>query len=329
MPADTNWAAIDVRDDPRLVVGHRPRPKHLEAERVELHEDTFAALREIATSAAELLRSTAARPYQPFAELDPGEEHFELELRPASSGAPDSRVGEPDGGAPDGGGPDGAELLHLLRIADDLPTVDARDLTARANLFYALCWPSPAGGTAFVKKTDPARVLRHARSFQFSGALRRVDNPDLILSDSVDFVIHEGTAGILAPTPFRQLFADVDVALSEVPAYVDAVRAALAGTVPLSGPAAEALSRVVSRRTSYAARLRRLSGRLGEIGLTREALVAAAARHLDDPSVLLSESGELVFDDRGVPTFLDLAEGRLFEDDFSGEHRRADRYSTR
>jgi hypothetical protein len=326
VPADTNWVAIEVGDDPRLVVGHRPRPKHLEAERVELHEDTFAVLREIATGAAEALRSTAARPYQPFAELDAGEEHFELDLRPAPARTPGRGGAEPDGGGVE---PDGAELLHLLRICDDLPTVDARDLTERANLFYALCWPSPAGGTAFVKKTDPARVLRHARSFQFSGALRRVANPDLILSDSVDFVIHEGRAGILAPTPFRQLFADVDVALAEVPAYVDAVRAALAGAVPLSGGAAEALSRVVSRRTSYAARLRRLSVRLGEIELTREALVAAAARHLEDPSLLLSESGELVFDDPDVATFLDLAEGRLFEDDFSGEHRRADRYSTR
>lgn len=309
---DIRWAGIGLTGDPRLIVGRRPRAKHLQADRVELHQDTFPVLREIAHEALGALDRSTSRSYEPYAELEIGEEHFELDI-----------AGDETADAPV------ADLTHLIRIADDLPSVDARNLAEQNNLFYAICWPSSAGATGFVTKTDPARAVRHGRFFQYRDALRAVDTPDLILTDSADFIIHDGVAGILKPTPFRLLFADVDVALRDVPNYVAAAKLALAKTVPMTDSSAAALEAVVSRRTSYASRLRRLSGRLAGLELSVASVAAAAARHLDDPARLLNGDGQLDFGEDEVAVVLDLLEGRLFEDDFSGEHRRADRYSTR
>lgn len=314
MAADISWSDIQLAEDPRLLIGSRSRPRHLDAARVELHVDTFQTLRSIASSALATLSSTVGRDYEPFAELEEGEEHFVADVNTPEPGDDDSAT---------------ADILHLLRAVDDLSTLDARNLVDQRSLFYALCWPAPGGGTAFVKKTDPARAVRNSRSFIFRDALRRTDNPNMILSDSTDFVVCNGTAGILRPTPFRQLFSDIDVALSEVPRYVSAVRLALRGSIPLSDDATETLERVVAQRPSFALRLRRLSVRLTEIQLTRETLLEAATRHLDDAGALINDSGELEFDQASVAVFLDLAEGRLFEDDFSGQHRRADRFSSR
>lgn len=309
---DINWTGIDLSGDPRLIVGRRPRPKHLEAERVDVHQDAHPALREIAETAVQELADTQQRVYEPFAELEIGEEHFELQVGVGAAGA------------------DGAELPRLISVVDELTSVDARDLKEQQNLFYALCWTSSAGVTGFVRQTDPVRVLRHGRRFfQYQDALRSVEAPDFALDGFVDFVFHAGTVGILRPTPFRNLFADVDVALSGVPTYIANARAALASTAPITDSSAAALQSVVSRRVTFASRLRRLADRLAEVPITADAMLAAAARHIDDPSLVIDSSGQLEFDEDHVGVVLDLLEGRLFEDDFSGQHRRADRFSSR
>ncbi len=310
---DITWAQIDLSGDPRLVVGRRPKPKHLEANRVDVHQDAHHDLRQIAEAALQKLAATPRRTYEPFAELEIDEEHFEAQLG--------SDRGDVEGDA---------ELPRLIEIADELEPADARDLHDASNLFYALCWPTSAGMIGFVKQSDPVRILRSGRRFfQYQDALRSVQTPDFALEASIDFVVHAGTVAILRPTPFRNLFTDVDVALTSVPAYVADTRAALAATAPLTTSSAAALQAVVSRRVTYASRLKRLAERLSETPVTAESIRAAAARHLDDPSVVIDDSGRLTFDEEHVSDLLDLLEGRLFEDDFSGQRRRADRFSTR
>lgn len=119
---DFSWTDIDLSGDPRLVVGRRSRPKRLEAERVDLHEDTFPVLREIAGAALGSLDGTTPRPYEPFAELEIGEEHFELDV------GGDTTSAEPP-----------ADLARIVQIVDDLESVDARSLSEQNNLFYAIC----------------------------------------------------------------------------------------------------------------------------------------------------------------------------------------------
>ncbi|MEY2848467.1 MAG: hypothetical protein RI885_1132 [Actinomycetota bacterium] len=51
--------------------------------------------------------------------------------------------------------------------------------------------------------------------------------------------------------------------------------------------------------------------------------------HGEDPSTLLNSANEFDFGEDAVGSFLDVCEGRWFEDDFTGEKRRADRLSRR
>lgn len=74
--------------------------------------------------------------------------------------------------------------------------------------------------------------------------------------------------------------------------------------------------------------MRRLSQRLAHVPLTIDLVRAAAARHMEDPD-LLNADGHFEFGEDEVAVGLDLLDGRLFEDDFSEEHRRSDRYSSR
>jgi len=306
---DFTWSAVRLAGEPRLVVGRRPRPRELDGVRVDLHEDTFNDLRSITQYAISTLFETVARPYEPFAELEEGEEHFEITI--------DSTAGEE------------ASLIRLTSLIDDLDTEDAREIKNHANILYGICWPDSTPPVAAIKKVDPARAVHHARSFRYSGTLRRVENPDLILSDTVDFVFAGARVGILRPVPFRNLLADTQMAVVNVPQYVNSVAGALASTLPITASAQSTLRTVATKRVSYARRLQQLEARLASLSITRPQVEAACLAHLGDKDALLDAQGQLTFDEANVALALDLLEGRLFEDDFSGEPRRADRWSRR
>jgi hypothetical protein len=51
--------------------------------------------------------------------------------------------------------------------------------------------------------------------------------------------------------------------------------------------------------------------------------------HDIDPNRLVASDDSFSFGEDEVSTFLDALEGRYFEDDWTGEPRRADRFSTR
>jgi hypothetical protein len=306
---DFAWSQVKPAGDPRLLIGRRRRPNGLDGVRVDLHVDTFQDLTQIAEEAIGRLSTTTARTFEAFAAIEGGEEHFDLVLDSSAEAAPD--------------------LVRLTRMIDDLDVVSAAKIQERPNLFYALCWPEAVQPIAAVKKIDPARAIQHARSFVFRDTLRRVENPDLILSDSVDFVIAGDRVGIARPTPFRELLADTSVAVDQVPQNVASVGALLAGELPMTSDSQVALVAAAQRRVSFARRLDLLRLRLAEVPISRAAVEAASARHLGDAKALVDANGNLSFTEDNVGLALDLLEGRLFEDDFSGEARRADRWSKR
>ncbi len=308
--AEFAWSKVEVVGDPRLLIGRRPRPHQLSGVRIDLHQDTFGVLAEIARTALDGLASSQARPYEPFAALEDGEEHFELRVDQVQ-----------------GVGGDSAHLFGLLDIVDDLEVEDPRELSDRSNAFYALCWPDAPTPLSVIKKIDPARAVRHGRFFQYRDTLRRMENPDLILADSVDFAIAGDRAGVLRSAPFRQLLSDTQVALEQVPTYVESISESLEPQVPMSNDSRTVLTAKATARVSYAQRLGRLVDRLQRVAPTRAQIEQACQRHLGDPHALLDDKGRLEITESTVPLALDLLEGRLFEDDFSGEHRRADRWS--
>jgi hypothetical protein len=115
-----------------------------------------------------------------------------------------------------------------------------------------------------------------------------------------------------------------------VPKYVSALTKVLQTTVPLSASAGAAVQSEALRLVSLARRLRVLPTRLAAIPDLNATLLRKSMRsHGVDPKFIIDRHGQLVFGVEHVGLFLDVAEGLYFEDDLTGEERRADRYSRR
>lgn len=343
-PETSAWSATRLDGDPRLILGWRRYGTRIAAARVDLHEDTFDTLTELCKKSLISLDAASSRTYEPYAQIEFGEEYFAIQVdelptkkRPrrqrsdsttesANASASDMEVVEVSSKV----AVIKADLLHILENVDNLEAMDAGNISTHNFNFYAICWKSDAGTTSFVRKSNPRKMLSHGnRYFQYGDTLKRVSQPDLVLDDWIDIVIHNDIVAVRAPEAFKVLMADVGVVLQDVPEYVDSVSSALLETVPLSPASQDALRRVAGRRTSLASRLHVLQERIHALDLDAKNIRAAAERHVDDVSLILDENDNFVFDDSSVPVFLDLVEGRLFEDDFTGERRRADRFSRR
>src|SRR5215218_3499357 len=187
---------IDVGGDPRLILGWRPAMRRLAGGRVRLRDDVFGSLRQVPEEARIRLASSRARPYQPTAELEEGEEHFLIPIgklpspprrrrrRSQVDGPVSAAAGTGDGDEASPGGaaseesatlPQVADLVALTRQVDDLESIDAGRLAEGSFLFYGIVLPGPAGNVAFIRRIDPVAVLRKGRAFfQYADALTAV-----------------------------------------------------------------------------------------------------------------------------------------------------------
>lgn len=322
------WPLVDFESDPRLLVGFRAARRRLSGHRIDVHEDAFADLRELSANALAELEAAIPRKYEPYGELERGEEYFWVEVDGLPRRPPPSRRA---GAAPEALGDAGtADLIHLIQHVDELDTVGGDGLAAR-YAFYAMCWPLLDGGfIGLIKKIDPRRAVKAGkRWFQYGDVLRHADPPDLVLEPDVDLVVTDTFVAARNPNAFKDLFNDVQVVLASLPVNITAVRDLLKGTIPLSDVAAAALEEAARRRVSFARRLHDLPGRLAAITIDRSALKREMRRVDVDPKSLLDRDGNFTFTTDHVGTFLDVVEARYFEDVLGGEHRRADRFSRR
>jgi hypothetical protein len=225
---------------------------------------------------------------------------------------------------------DTADLVQLVKSVDALQEASREDLDEGGYSFYAICWPHRESMIGFVSRMNPMTTLKPGiRYFQFGDAMTTARRPDFALREGADLVIgNEGTA-ILAPYSFEILLGDVGVRFDRVGADVNIVKKALASTISLTQTAEDALLTEASRRRSYAKRLRLLPDRLGKISLDATSIRRSLNAHAIDPDLLFDENGRFSFTPQNVGMFLDVIEGRYFEDDLGSERRRADRYSTR
>lgn len=323
------WKGISLRGNPRLLVGWREPRRRLDALRVRLHEDVFAELAALCRPAVDKLQNYRERPFENFAELDDDEyfwyEHAVLPARQSREGARTVESADHGLSVED----DTADLVRLVKSVDGLPDADRDDLDDPYS-FYAICWPRRGSMIGFVSRMNPVATLRPGfRYFQYGDAMRTVSRPEFVLKEGADLVIGiEGTA-ILSPYSFETLLGDVGVVFDHVQKDVATVRKALAGTVSLSAGAERALLDEASRTRSNAKRLRLLPARLATIRLDAASVRKSLARHGVDAGLILDAGGHFLFDRQNVGLFLDVVEGRYFEDDLGGERRRADRFSTR
>jgi hypothetical protein len=90
--------------------------------------------------------------------------------------------------------------------------------------------------------------------------------------------------------------------------------------------ASQALGTAASGRPSLARRLQRLLRPGALPPVTPKDLSEAMVKHGLDPTDIISDD-EIMFAEASAVVFLDLLEQLYYETDFTGEHRRADRYS--
>ncbi|MFD6171898.1 Kiwa anti-phage protein KwaB-like domain-containing protein [Streptomyces coeruleorubidus] len=311
--------AIDaglLNNDPTLIIGWRDAPRSLQASMVPLHENTFGDMRGVCLKTLAFISSADRLIYHPQGSLDRSHEYFWLRI----SDIPKSS---------DEGTSTDARLIQILK-ASKLDNIDMEMLGSDESfLFYAITFRSKNKRIAFVRKTDPKRVVQKGSVFfHYTQALKKVSKPDLVLEDDIDLVVTNSEVYVLNRVAFEQLLSDAHIATYEVARYVSQVEQQLGTRLPLTPAAKEALEKVCASRPALAVRLRDLPARLSQINLDAAKLKTQLRRH-KAPMDLLFKGDDLDFTETNVNAFLDVVEGRWFEDGLGKEQRRADRYRLR
>lgn len=320
------WPEIDFDADPRFILGGRGNDRVLWAQRIDVKANTKSTLSDICQREWAKLRETERRVYEPYAALERGEQHFALEIGDLPDPVRRRRLEE---NAVDDREPVTARLVELVRNVDTLDPLGADDLEGYRYIFYGICFPTSDGDrVGFVKKSNPRASLGPKRHFMhLDDRLELVETPDIALDDDIDVFVTPMFVATTNGNAFKDLLNDVQVALQAVPANVKAIRRKLSKKVPLTAGAATALEEAARKKVSYARRLHLLPSRIDAVELNPVNIRAECKRHAI--ASLVDKNGRFDFDTTAAGLFLDLVEGRYFEDTLGNERRRADRFSRR
>jgi hypothetical protein len=348
-PLDHDWQAVDLSGDPHLVLGRR-KGRGIEAARLDVHIDLFADMREACLSALQTIATTRGRAYEPNAQIETGEEHFLFSVADLASLIPQPSS-ETNAKVDDGLNElaESAEsnvrdaspaafypaLLGCLRDPGSLNLLTRSDFFRFTPLFYAIMWQqSDDKWVSFIRKTNPRQFFKAGRRWcQYSDALKRVPTePTFVLEQQVDVVVNAGIIVSFSGSVIKTLFSDLRLVHAEVPSYVHAASETIREHVPLTEQSIESLNAAGKKLQSVATRLYGLSTRLNELkehGTLTSDRYREIARDDERALGVLDSAGRFDFDEDGAMIFLDIIEGRYFEDDWTGSPRRADRFSQR
>lgn len=318
-----DWSKVDLTGDPRLLLARRKSSKKLDVYRVDLHEDLFGDLRAIGVAALKELARRDAKPYSAFGAAT-GDDYFDLDVADIPERR-DRRKKEDDPEAHEV-----ASALQMIADTDDHPTMSADDLREAEPSLYAIVFESGGDYIGFVRNRNPQSIIKPGlRYLQYGDTLKKIEPPDLAIDDKVDIVIAPDRCAVMALGAFTTLFGDVGIAFQQVPKNVDFMTATFKKTFPLTDASIKALQDRCGRRVIDAKRLHHIvtERRKALAGVSKAKLRALLKERGLESS--LNKSNQLVLDAEAVSEFLDLVEGRLFNDDVTGEERRADAYSPR
>jgi hypothetical protein len=317
-----DWAQTDVSGQPRLLLGERKPSKKVEVHRVELHHELLGDLRAIAQTAVAELGRREAKPYSPFA-AKTSDDYFDVDLSDIPNWH-DKRRREDD--------PEAYEMASILAMVaqcDSHPPMTPDQLRRANPTLYAIVFEDTTGYVGFIRNVSPRRILKPGLKYlQYGDTLKKIDPPDLAIDDVIDFVIAADRCAVFAPTAFTTLFGDVGVAFQQVRANVATMSDALKNVLPLAGESTAALQNRCSRRVNDAKRLHHIvtERKMALKSLTKKEIQELVRKRGLRDSI---KQSKLNLTDDNVSDFLDLIEGRLFNDDVTGEERRADAYSPR
>jgi len=316
-----DWSDVVLQPGAELIVGWRPRRSRLDAAAVELSREVAGEIRSMCAATLERLAGLIRRPYGGSPYIEPGEEYLAV---------PTTDLPRPEtaqSGDADDDQTAGFSDLQRLVATVGLQPVSANDLREGHYLFYAAISTDQGTGQriGFARQTDPHRVAKAGGFMALFGqeGLQRLEDPVFVFEAGFDLVIMPGEVAVLRLEAFNRMFADLNTLASAAPANAKLI----ADTVGQITPAAvKALAKVASARPSLARRLQRLTRPGAVPSVTTSDISQAMVKHGLDPAQLISNN-QIAFAEENATVFLDLIEQLYYETDFTGEHRRSDRYS--
>lgn len=327
--ATTDWKTVQLTTDPILVIGLR-HTSTVEGYRLIVDKNVHPHLRTAAEAALERVGDMHAIPYTPY--VEPGEDEY-LSLDPGTLGV----VTQPaDEGAPASQAQQTTRLAEIVHNADTLPTIGAKQLLARIDELYfqAICLHTSSAIIAFVTKTIGRPVLkRSAIALGLENATDRfksVSRPELVLEGDVHAIMAPGETAILNRSQFQFLVGDIGLVGQYVPAQIKLITSRFNKRgIPLNAKTGKVLEAKATGSVQLAKRLDALLERIDRIDLTRitngRGFTAQDLKKKD----FVNARGELECADDRVLELLDALEGRFFDDSFTTEKRRADRFRKR
>ncbi|WP_206068649.1 hypothetical protein, partial [Nonomuraea composti] len=316
-----------------LVLGRRQGSQQIATTRLPVDKDHHDWLRSVCAVAIERLISGSPRLYEPNAELEPRDEYFMLDVgsipeQPVAQGKSGS-----DSSADDGNPDRAAALIRSLRDISILNVMSAQDLPSfKPMLFYSISWQQNNDTWIhFIRKANPRVAFKAGnRWFQYSGTLREIAEPSMVLDDVVDVILTKDHMAAFHGTHLKNLLTDVRIVMQNVPQYVETIVKALkASDIGITENAQAALQAAAGRLYSFATRLFHLQDRLTQIQPDPAHFAKVLGTHDIEVSAFINSDGLIDFDERQAGLFIDVIDGRLFRDDWTGEERRADRFSKR
>jgi hypothetical protein len=318
-------SAVDITGDVTLVVSRRSG-KSLQGFKIEFDTKAGEVIREVCRETLHRIAERSARQYEPSLHIDPASEYLavpDAELVQHEAFRPKRRRRSGDAEEPVGGVNPATvtietdpQVRDLLRRASGLGRLPAERLTEYTFQFYAaVVGSNPIARIAFVRKTNPARVLRRGRMvFAYGDRLRSIEDPLLLLDERFDLVVAPDGIAVLDQAVFEQLFRDVKVLNERYPVYARAF-----STLQLDQNQIETLVERCRHNSRLGNRLRQIyeSGHLAAGNVTMSD-VKREINKLGLPRGVLLKDGRLDFTGADPDTILKLLNDDLFIGGLSG-----------
>jgi hypothetical protein len=322
------WNALKLTGDPILVVGLRPKTKII-GYRVTVDNNLHPDLRKIADDALAIVRKRTAINYTPY--VEPGDNEY-LKLAPGALTITKTRT-YPSGTTSQK--QQTAGLLEIIQNADTLPPLGAKALTERLDEFVlqAVCLHSGTDVVGFVTKGNAGRVIKPSAislGLDQNDRFKKISRPEVILDGDTHAILAPGEIAILNVTQFQFLVGDIGLVEEYAPQQVKVISQSFKSRgVPLSASTAAALALKAKGSVQLAKRLDAFNERILILDVSRITNGKGFVQQGLTKADFVNNKGEIQCDDDRVVELLDALEGRYFDDGFSDEHRRADRFRKR
>ena len=322
------WNTLKLTGDPILVVGLRPKTKIL-GYRVTVDKNLHPDLRKIADDALAIVKNRTAIDYTPY--VGPSENEY-LKLAPTTLTITKTRT-NPSGATSQK--QQTARLLEIIQKADTLPPLGAKELTRQLDDFVlqAVCLRSGTDVVGFVTKGNAGRAISPSAITLGSDAndrFKKIRRPEVILDGDTHAILAPAEIAILNVTQFQFLVGDIGLVQEYAAGQVQVISQSFQSRgVPLNAATAAALTARAKDSVQLAKRLDAFNERILVLDVSKITNGRGFTQQGLKKADFVNGKGEIQCDDDRVIELLDALEGRYFDDGFSDEHRRADRFRPR